>query len=70
MVNSGEYDGMDAKACKSKITADLESKGWGKGAINYKLRDWIFSVRVTGASLFLWFGFLRKITIKPWELRV
>ena len=26
-----------------KITADLESKGWGKGAINYKLRDWIFS---------------------------
>ena len=43
MVNSGNYDGMEAKACQSKIIADLESKGVGKGAINYKLRDWIFS---------------------------
>ena len=43
MVNSGNYDGMEAKACQSKIISDLESKGVGKGAINYKLRDWIFS---------------------------
>ena len=43
MVNSGEYDGMEANACKSKIISDLEEKGVGKGAINYKLRDWIFS---------------------------
>ena len=43
MVNSGEYDGMEAIACKSKIICDLEEKGVGKGAINYKLRDWIFS---------------------------
>ncbi|MBL6827749.1 MAG: leucine--tRNA ligase [Opitutales bacterium] len=43
MVNSGEYDGMEAIACKSKIISDLEEKGVGKGAINYKLRDWIFS---------------------------
>ena len=43
MVNSVDYNGMDAKECKSKITADLESKGVGKGAVNYKLRDWIFS---------------------------
>jgi leucyl-tRNA synthetase len=43
MVNSGEYDGMEADACKSKIISDLEEKGVGKGAINYKLRDWIFS---------------------------
>ncbi len=43
MVNSGEDDGMDAIICKSKITADLESKKHGKAAINYKLRDWIFS---------------------------
>ena len=43
MVNSGEYDGMEADACKSKIISDLEGKGVGKGAINYKLRDWIFS---------------------------
>jgi len=43
MVNSGEYDGMDANDCKSKIITDLESKGVGEGAVNYKLRDWIFS---------------------------
>ena len=43
MVNSGEYDGMDADVCKSKIITDLESRTVGKGAVNYKLRDWIFS---------------------------
>ena len=43
MVNSGEYDGMDADACKAKIISDLEAKNVGKGAVNYKLRDWIFS---------------------------
>ena len=43
MINSGEYDGMDANVCKSKIISELEAKGVGKGAVNYKLRDWIFS---------------------------
>ena len=43
MVNSGNYDGMNADDCKSKLIANLESKGMGKGAVNYKLRDWIFS---------------------------
>jgi len=43
MVNSGEYDGMDGDACKAKIITDLEAKNSGKGAVNYKLRDWIFS---------------------------
>ncbi len=43
MINSGEYDGLKAEECKSKIISDLETKGVGKGAVNYKLRDWIFS---------------------------
>jgi leucyl-tRNA synthetase len=43
MVNSGEYDGMEADSCKAKIIRDLEAKEAGKGAVNYKLRDWIFS---------------------------
>ncbi|MFP6899595.1 MAG: leucine--tRNA ligase [Opitutales bacterium] len=43
MVNSGEYDGMDSREFQRAITADLESKGQGKAAVNYKLRDWIFS---------------------------
>ena len=43
MINSGEYDGLKAEECKSKIISDLKKKGVGKGAVNYKLRDWIFS---------------------------
>ena len=43
MVNSGEYDGMKASTCKAKITADLDARGQGAAAVNYKLRDWIFS---------------------------
>ena len=43
MVNSGEYNGMDSNACKLKIIADLENNSVGKGAVNFKLRDWIFS---------------------------
>jgi leucyl-tRNA synthetase len=42
-VNSGEYDGLSTEECKKKITAWLEEKGYGQGAVNYKLRDWIFS---------------------------
>jgi len=43
MVNSGEYDGVDANLCKSMIISELEAKGIGKETVNYKLRDWIFS---------------------------
>ena len=43
MVYSAEYDGMDADKCKAKIITDLESKKIGKGTVNYKLREWIFS---------------------------
>jgi leucyl-tRNA synthetase len=43
MVNSGEYDGMDSVDFKKKITVWLKKNGKGKKAINYKLRDWLFS---------------------------
>ncbi len=43
IVNSGEYDGMDAEEFKAVITAKLEAQGLGKKAVNYKLRDWLFS---------------------------
>ncbi|MGI9429013.1 MAG: leucine--tRNA ligase [Bythopirellula sp.] len=42
-VNSGEYDGLTTTAFKNKITADLEDRGTGREAVNYKLRDWLFS---------------------------
>ncbi|WP_420318786.1 leucine--tRNA ligase [Ekhidna sp.] len=43
MLNSGEYNGMDSVECKEKIIERLEKEGNGKGAVNYKLRDWIFT---------------------------
>ena len=42
-VNSGEYDGLATAEFKRRITADLASKGRGREAVNYKLRDWLFS---------------------------
>ena len=42
-VNSGKYDEMPTAKMKEEITKDLEQKGLGKKAINYKLRDWLFS---------------------------
>jgi leucyl-tRNA synthetase len=43
MVNSGPYEGLSASETKRRITADLLAKGAGKVAVNYKLRDWLFS---------------------------
>ena len=42
-VNSGPYDGMPTEQFKKKITEDLQAKGLGRFAVNYKLRDWLFS---------------------------
>ena len=43
MLNSGKYDGMDSEECKKLIIDKLEKEGKGKGTVNYKLRDWIFT---------------------------
>ena len=43
MVNSGEYTGMGSDECKTQIIQKLEANGQGKAAVNFKLRDWIFS---------------------------
>ena len=42
-VNSGKYDGQPTPDFIANITADLAEGGLGKSAINYKLRDWLFS---------------------------
>jgi len=42
-VNSGMITGLPTAEAKAKITSWLEEKGLGKKAVNYKLRDWIFS---------------------------
>lgn len=42
-VNSGQFNGLATAEFKQRITAWLEEQGIGKKAINYKLRDWLFS---------------------------
>jgi leucyl-tRNA synthetase len=43
MINSGEYSGMDSEEFKKIVIEDLEKQGKGKKAVNYKIRDWVFS---------------------------
>ena len=42
-INSGEFTGLTTPEFKEKIAAWLDEKGLGKKAVNYKLRDWLFS---------------------------
>jgi leucyl-tRNA synthetase len=42
-VNSPIINGLTSAKAKKQITAWLEERGQGKGAVNYKLRDWLFS---------------------------
>jgi leucyl-tRNA synthetase len=42
-INSPIVNGLTSAEAKKKITAWLEDRGQGKRAINYKLRDWLFS---------------------------
>ncbi|MBN1787899.1 MAG: leucine--tRNA ligase [Sedimentisphaerales bacterium] len=42
-VNSGEFTGLSTAEFKEQITNWLNEQGLGKKAINYKLRDWLFS---------------------------
>jgi leucyl-tRNA synthetase, eubacterial and mitochondrial family len=43
LVNSGPYDGLTPDTAIEKMTADAEAKGFGKGTVVYKLRDWLIS---------------------------
>lgn len=43
MVNSDQYSGMKSVDFKNKVVEDLEKDGKGNKAVNYKIRDWVFS---------------------------
>ncbi len=43
LVNSSFIDGMDVAKAKQTMIEWLDEQGIGKGTINYKLRDWLFS---------------------------
>ncbi len=42
-INSGQFNGLTTAEFKEQITNWLAEKGLGQGAVNYKLRDWLFS---------------------------
>ena len=44
MVNSGaQFDGMPSSQGKEAIADLVESKGWGRRAVSYRIRDWLIS---------------------------
>jgi leucyl-tRNA synthetase len=42
-INSGQFDGLSTPKFKEQITNWLEEQDLGRKAVNYKLRDWLFS---------------------------
>ncbi len=52
MVNSGTFDGLDNRQALEDIATYLEENGWGKRAVNFRLRDWgISRQRYWGAPI-------------------
>jgi leucyl-tRNA synthetase len=42
-VNSGPYTGLGTREFIARVGGDLAAAGLGRPAVNYKLRDWLFS---------------------------
>ncbi len=42
-VNSGKFDGLPSAEGKRQIADFIESQGWGKRAVQYRMRDWLIS---------------------------
>ena len=42
-INSGAFDGQTTDEVKSALTEELNGAGTARTAVNYKLRDWLFS---------------------------
>ena len=42
-IASGPYTGLESADFIDRVAADLEAAGLGRPAVNYKLRDWLFS---------------------------
>jgi leucyl-tRNA synthetase len=43
LINSGPLDGLAKQAAIAKIIEILAERGTGRGAVNYRLRDWLVS---------------------------
>jgi len=43
MVNSGQFDGLPGEQGFEAVSDYLETEGWGKRAVTYRIRDWLIS---------------------------
>jgi leucyl-tRNA synthetase len=43
LINSGQFDNLFSKQARKKMTNYARKQGFGREAVNYKLRDWVFS---------------------------
>ncbi|MDO8548831.1 MAG: leucine--tRNA ligase [Ignavibacteria bacterium] len=43
MINSDQFNGLNSEEGITKVIDYLEKRGFGKGKINYRLRDWLIS---------------------------
>ncbi len=43
LIHSGPYDGLSSAEARDAITAAAERDGWGRGRVQYRLRDWLIS---------------------------
>jgi leucyl-tRNA synthetase len=54
-INSDRFNGLPTQEFKSRITGELVEAGLGRKAVNYRLRDWLFSrQRYWGEPFPLW----------------
>lgn len=52
MVNSGPFNGLNSEAGKRQVTEYARQGGFGRGTVNYRLRDWLISrQRAWGAPI-------------------
>lgn len=40
LVNSGPYTGLTSEGAIERMTRDAETKGFGKGTVQYRIKDW------------------------------
>lgn len=43
MIHSSDFNGLDSKEGIKKILLKGKKEDWGKAAVSYKMRDWLFS---------------------------
>jgi len=43
LIQSGRFDGLGTREARAAIVSAAESEGWGRGRVQYRLRDWLIS---------------------------